>query len=1009
MNSNRLVAKSRFKQTVLRVALTSFAISPFCVVWAIKEQGPPVSYAKQIAPMMRAHCTSCHGLKDPAAGLDLSSWEGMKKGGQNGATVLPGDLKGSSLLQRVLGHDGKPRMPLGFAPLKADQVQVLEQWVKEGARPDDREAKHWAYIAPKQPSLPKVKNARWLRNPIDAFVLEKLEKLGLNPALEAEKETLIRRVFLDLTGLPPSVAEVDAFLADKRANAYEHLVDRLLASPQYGERQARFWLDLARYADTDGFADLPRQAWKYRDWVIQAFNQNMPFDQFTIEQMAGDLLPKDGFEKFIATGFHRNSMFDAEMGGDPEEAHLNVIADRVSTTSTVWLGSTLQCARCHDHKYDPFSQKDFYAMAAFFNGTSSKPTNPGESRGRWTEPLLPLPSGVQISKKQKLNQKVDLTERAMKKWSPEKRAALIEWKEKVKNPQWVPQAPTIEALSRVQFQKKEDGSYLVTGPVTDRDKYRITFSGWSGRASGIRLEVIPDPTLPKKGSGRAEDGLFVITRVAVTLDGKKLKIGTVGADYSSEFFPARNLIEEDPNDGWAVEGEVDKPHELVLGFSQPIQLTSNSDLRLELIQEDRDPTAKLGRFRVSLATLDNPASWIASANVKELFAKSDLKKTDQEVVEEAFFAASPLFEHEREVIRKHRIELMELTEQIPTAMILQEHAGKEPLKIPLRVRGEFVNKGPEVMASTPSVLPPLPQKGRVDRLALAKWLISDENPLTARVLANRLWEQSFGRGLVETSEDFGVRGSMPTHPELLDWLAICLQNGWDIKAIQRLIVTSATYRQSSRTTKERLSKDTKNLLLARGPKVRMDAETIRDASLVYGGLLFRKIGGPSVFPYQPNEGTENNADWETSHGPDRYRRSIYTFLQRGYPFPMFQLFDATTRSECTVRRVNTTTPLQALALMNDRGMTQAAEGLGRRMMGAAKSDKQRLTYGFRVCTSRPPLPSELEHLTKLLAQLRQRYSADFKLAKELSGTPERSAWTMVGNVLLNMDEAINRN
>lgn len=1001
----------RFKpnSSYLRVGLLLFAGAPFAAVLAIQDSAAKVSYSRQVAPIMRAHCTSCHGDKSPAAGLDLSSLEGIRKGGVSGPTALAGETKKSSLLQRVLGHDGKPRMPLGFAPLKAEQVSIIERWIQEGAKADEGQGLHWAYVVPSQPKIPTVKNSKWARNSIDNFALAKLEKLGLKPSAEAGKEMLIRRVYLDLIGLPPSVSEVDDFLADHRNDAYDRVVDRLLASPQYGERQARFWLDLARYADTDGFADLPRQAWKYRDWVIQAFNQNMPFDQFTIEQMAGDLLPKDGIERFIATGFHRNSMFDAEMGGDPEEAHLNVIADRVSTTSTVWLGSTLQCARCHDHKYDPFSQKDFYAMAAFFNGTSNKPTNPGESRGRWVEPLLPLPTPKQVALRQKLNQKIALTERSMKKWSPEKRAAMEDWKSKVSNPAWILQEPKLDALSDAKFNKKEDGSFLVSGPIIDRDRYRVTLSGRQGRATGVRFEFIPDPSLPKKGSGRAEDGLFIITRVALTLDGKKLKLGTVGADFSAEDFPVDNLLESEPNAGWAVEGEVDKPHELVLGFEQPVELTESSKLVVDLIQEDQDPKCKIGRFRVSLATADHPAGWIAAADVKELFGKAELKKKEQETLEEAFFAASPLFESDRREVKKARADLGSLREKIPTAMILQEHASKEPLKIPLRVRGEFLNKGPDVTADTPSVLPPIQRQGRIDRLALAKWLVSKDNPLTARVLANRLWEQSFGRGIVETSEDFGIRGSMPTHPELLDWMALKLQDGWNVKAMQRLIVTSATYRQTSRTTKEALAKDAKNLLLARGPKVRMDAETIRDASLAYGGLLYKKIGGPSVFPYQPSEATENNADWEVSHGPNAYRRSLYTFMQRGYPFPMFQLFDATSRTECTVRRVNTTTPLQALALMNDRGMTEAADGLGRRMMGVSNDDLRRLTYGFRICTSRHPTKAELEPLRSLLFQLRSRYKASPKTAKELSGSPERSAWTMVGNVLLNMDETINRN
>ena len=927
----------------------------------------------------------------------------------SGTALMEGYPEKSAIVQRIKGLGGKPVMPLGFAPLSREQISLLEQWIAEGAKSDEGPALHWAYIAPVRPPLPTVKNTKWVRNPIDAFVLATLEKSSLTPSPEASKETLIRRVSLDLTGLPPSTADVDKILLDKRPDAYERLVDRLLASHHYGERQARFWLDLARYADTDGFADLPRKAWKYRDWVIEAFNKNMPFDQFTIEQLAGDLLPRTDVDRFIATGFHRNSMFDAEMGGDPEEAHLNVIADRVSVTSTVWLGSTLQCARCHDHKFDPFTQKDFYAMAAFYNGTSHTPTNPGEAKGRWIEPLLEFPTSTQVAKRQQLAQKIATTERSMKRWTPEKRTALAEWREKLKNPGWVVQDPKLFARSGTRFKKLADGSALALGITPEDDRNQVSISGIAEKVTGVRIEFIPDSSFPKKGSGRAQDGSFILTKVRAALNDENIKIVAASSDYSYQDIRASNLLKETPNSGWSQYKQVDKPHELILEFAKPIELRAGSRFTLDLYQEGEESQCTIGRFRVSLATADHPSSLVTSADVKELLAKDTLEKEEQEAVESAFFEAAPMFASQRLIIEKAIEEKDALSEKIPTAMILQEHAGKEPLKIPLRLRGEFLNKGPDVFANTPGVLPPLKTKARVDRLALAKWLVSKQNPLTARVLANRLWEQSFGRGIVETSEDFGIRGSLPTHPELLDWMATELQNGWNIKALQRKIVTSATYRQSSKGTAAALQRDAKNTMLARGPKVRLDAETVRDASLAYGGLLYRKVGGPSVFPYQPAEATENNADWSVSHGPDAYRRSLYTFLQRSYPYALFQIFDAANRAECTVRRINTTTPLQALALLNDRGMTEAADALGRRMLGSAKRDDLRLATGFRICTSRNPTKVELGVLQRLLTQMRQRYSIDPKSAKDLSGTPERSAWTMVGNVLLNMDETINRN
>jgi len=983
---------------------------PFAVVIGLQTPEPKVSFARQVAPIMRAHCTSCHGPSQPAADLDLSSLDAIRKGGLSGPAVVSGAPDKSSLLQRTLGHGGKPRMPLGFAPLSAEKAQVIERWIAEGAKADEGKAQHWAYLPLAPQSPPQVRIRSWVRNPIDQFVLAKLEKLGLKPSSEADRRTLIRRVFLDLTGLPPSLNDVERFVTDKRPDAYDRLVDQLLASPHYGERQARFWLDLARYADTDGFADAPRVAWKYRDWVIRAFNQNMPFDQFSIQQLAGDLLPGSSPDRFIPTGFQRNSMFDGEMGGDPEEAHLNVIADRVSTTSTVWLGSTLQCARCHDHKYDPFTQKDFYAMAAFFNGTSSKPTNPGEAKGRWIEPVLEFATPKQTAKRQKLQQQIMVAERQLRKWTPEKKAAMQDWQAKVSAPGWGPLRPELSARSGARFQIKEDGSALVVGPNPAADRFRITVSGWEGKATGIRLEVIPDDSLPRKGSGRGPDGSFVINKVAVMVDGQPIKLGEATADHSARGFDPENLLKADSELGWSVFDSVDKPHELVLGFENPVNLTPTSRLTLDILQGGGDdPDCNLGRFRTSLATMDDPASWLTSAKVKGLFAKKSLTEPEQEMLDDAFFAATPLLRAQRKAIGIAKAELEALQESITTAMILQEHASKEPLKIPLRIRGEFLQKGPDVSADTPGILPPLERVGRIDRLSLAKWLMSKDNPLTARVLANRLWEQSFGRGLVETSEDFGTRGALPSHPELLDWMARELQDGWNIKAMQRRIVTSATYRQTSRSDAEGLRRDARNLNLSRGPKVRMDAETIRDASLAFGGLLNRKVGGPSVFPYQPKEATENNSDWQPSFGADANRRSLYTFLQRSSPFALFQIFDATARSECTVRRVNTTTPLQALALMNDKAMADAAVALGRRMLGGASNDESRLIFGFRICTARNPSKRELEHLTGLLSQLRRRYANDLESAEKLAGSPERSAWAMVGNVLLNLDETINRN
>ncbi|HJP82814.1 MAG TPA: PSD1 and planctomycete cytochrome C domain-containing protein [Fimbriimonadaceae bacterium] len=1003
-----MTANCRFLKTAFRYVYTCGAGLPFVLVWA-SEQTNPVSYERDVAPIMKAHCVTCHGAENPDANLNLSTLSGIRKGGIGGPTLVSGKSQGSLIIERMKGHGGKPRMPLGFAPLTESQISTVARWIDEGAKADAGSQLHWAYVAPLRPSLPKVKEVAWPRNSLDYFVLKALADHGLKHNPPAEKSTLIRRVYLDLTGLPPTPSEVDAFISDKSKFAYEKVVDRLLASPQYGERQARFWLDLARYADTDGFADLPRTAWMYRDWVIKAFNQNMPFDQFTIQQLAGDLLPGNNFDRLIATGFHRNSMFDAEMGGDPEEAHLNVIADRVSTTSTIWLGSTLQCARCHDHKYDPFTQKDFYALAAFFSKTSSTPTNPGEKKGRWVEPTLEVPTKRQVAQREKLRANANLIDREMRKWTPEKRAAMAAWKNEVLNPKWTVVEPKVESNAGGAFRPLPDRSIIALGIAPSKDLYELDVSGLTMKATGFRLELLPDESLPKKGSGRADDGSFVVTKIVATLDGKPLKLAAAAADEEDSDFPASSVLEGNEDGGWAVFENVDKPHELVISFGSPIDLKTPNRLRLKVYQYFEEPKSVIGRFRLSLTENKDPECWVASANLMELLKKPTPTKSEVETMEKAFFASAPMLKSHRQTLAQIKKDLDALSEGIATAMILQENADATPLKIPLRIRGEFINKGPDIEANTPSVLPPIERKKRVDRLALAKWLVSRKNPLTARVLANRLWEQSFGRGIVETSEDFGSRGSLPSHPELLDWMATELQKGWNVKAMQRLIVTSSTYRQSSIPSKKMLERDPKNILLARGPRVRLDAETIRDASLVFAGILNRKIGGPSVFPYQPSESTEANVDWKESHGADAYRRSLYTFMQRGYPYPLFQVFDIANRSECTARRVNTTTPLQALALLNDRGMKEAAEAFACRMLGSSKDDKSRLVFGFRVCTSRHPNTRELADLQALLLKLRTRYNLDRKSSIALAGSPERAAWTMVGNVLLNLDETINRN
>jgi mono/diheme cytochrome c family protein len=747
---------------------------------------------REVLPILKASCFQCHGPERQSGGLRLDTRAFALKGGLSGPAITPGSGKASRLLQRLQGVGGA-RMPLGFAPLSPEQIARISAWIDQGAVwPADLNRKHWAYVKPVRPAVPKVKTKAWVRNPIDAFVLARLEKEGLKPSPEAPKGVLLRRVTLDLIGLPPSPKEVDAFLADTSPNAYEKVVDRLLASPHYGERWARLWLDLARYADTNGYEkDARRSIWPYRDWVIQAFNSDMSFREFTIEQIAGDMLPNATRDQKIATGFHRNTMLNEEGGVDREEQRWLTVVDRVGTTGSVWLGTTLACAQCHNHKYDPFTQQDFYRFFAFFD--------------RAKEPTLELPT------------------------------------------------PELEAKRKA-----------------------------------------------------------------------------LQADIAA----------------------------------QEARVTAETD------EAKRKPLIdQLGNLKKQLDELS-----------------------------------------------------------IPTTLVMEEPVTKDLPTTYMHVKGAFLVKGEQVTAGVPEVLPPLPAGETPDRLALAKWLVSDDNPLTARVTVNRFWEQLFGRGIVETSEDFGTQGQRPTHPELLDWLAATFMEtrnagnvacGWSMKRLLRLMVTSATYRQDSRVTPALPARDPQNHLLARGPRFRLEAEMIRDSALSAASLLSLKVGGPSVFPYQP-DGIwvipYNGDQWQMSPGDERYRRGLYTFWRRTSPYPSFVSFDATSREFCTVRRIRTTTPLQALTVLNDPAFFDAARGLARRMQKEGGPDvRARLIYGFRCCVARRPKPTELSRLAALYSKELAFYQADAKAAAAVAGgppnqanLPETAALTITANVLLNLDETLTK-
>ena len=1010
------------------------------------ERSAPVDFRREIEPLLVASCQQCHGAKKAAGQLRLDVKAAALKGGISGEAIRPGRGRESLLMRRILGEGGQARMPMGGEPLTAAQIDLLTRWIDEGAVwPDDgstvakapEPARHWAYVAPQQATLPAVKSAGLLRNPIDNFILARLEQEGLTFARRASKEALLRRVSLDLIGLPPTIAEMDEFLNDQSPDAYEKLVERLLASPHYGERWARPWLDLARYADSHGYeSDGLRVMWKYRDWVIDALNRDMPFDQFTIEQLAGDMIPGAKTEQLIATGFHRNTLLNREGGTDGDEQRYEVIVDRVNTTSTVWLGSTLGCAQCHNHKYDPFTQKDYYRMYAFFENAEHRIGTEPFQRFVY-EPDLELPTPEQEEKRKQLKTELVALEKTIRTSTPSLEKAQTEWEaEMLAEPKrWVALDPRdFRASGGTTLTRLPDRSLLASGAAPELEDYliRATIQPKDLRQiTALRIEALTDQSLPRGGPGRDLYGNFILTTVEAKVDGKPLAF--VDADWDSgvnkidkkNFFnPYEPGQVQDRPRGWlinAMADEVRLDRQMVMVLDRPLAVAKPVEIEVRLWFMAGGLNEAMGRVRLSVADVAEPLRLVEiPAAQKLVLAKPAAARTEKERTElaELFRKVTPLLKRERDRAKKIEEDLDGLG--IVKAMIMRERPGWERPSTWLRERGNFASQAERVYAGTPASLHPLPESAPVNRLGLARWLVDERNPLVARVAVNRAWEQFFGRGIVETSEDFGTQSAAPSHPEMLDWLAVeFMKRGWSMKALHRMIVTSTTYQQDSAVTPALQERDPANRLLARGPRFRVEAEMIRDLSLTAAGLLSRKLGGPSVMPPQP-EGIWRNPysreRWATAKGEDRYRRGIYTFLRRTSPYPSMMTFDATSREFCTVRRVRTNTPLQSLALLNDEAMMEMARALARRIYFDVEGPiRDRLAHGFRLCLSRRPGEAELVRLEALYRQQLANYQRDPVAAGKLLAGEQRelpaaelAALTMVANVILNLDEMVTK-
>ncbi len=1030
---------------------------------------PPVSFNRDILPILSNNCFACHGpdenKRETKFHFDTRDGAFAKKG-----VIVPGDAAGSLLVERITNPDLDERMPpleTGHT-LTAHQIDLLQRWIAEGAKWDT----HWAFVAPVRadPPVPSGGGARWVRNPIDQFILARLAREGLKPSPEADKATLLRRVTYDLTGLPPSAEALDAFLADSAPDAYERRVDQLLQSPRYGERMAMPWLDAARYADTHGYhIDNLRTMWPWRDWVIAAFNRNLPYDQFTIEQIAGDLLPNATRDQKVASGFNRNHMINFEGGAIADEYQVEYVIDRVEATSSAFMGLTMGCARCHSHKFDPITHKEFYQFFAFFNNV---PELGLDGRTGNAQPLIQLPS-------------------------PDQQARLDALTAAIKTRQAALDDTVVAPLQAAWESTLPDRAAAPAAGLVAHYELDGSFSDMSGRYQHGR-RITGDPTFDPGQIGRAAsfDGDTEVSfgnvadfdrtdpfSVAVWVKGRGNQPMSVlqkldDADHRRGFEWAFEDIALVGIQRWAARLTVT----LASDPSRRLQLRTRERLRLgdwyhvalaydgsggpdglrlfvngqPAATEVVDHTlagsirteAPLGVGRKALGVpftgqIDDLRIYsrvLAPQEIEQLAIHDAIRvivsgvhgkrsKDEADQAREYFltYAAPATLRTIYTELKDLRRDKDDLDKTIPTAMVMGEL--KKPRDTFVLARGDYRNQTEKVQPGVPAMLPPLPDGAPLNRLTLAKWLVQPDHPLTSRVAVNRFWQMYFGVGIVKTQEDFGVQGEAPVQPELLDWLATeFVRSGWDVRAMQRLIVTSATYRQSARVTPALLEKDPENRLLARGPRVRMPAEMIRDTALSVAGLLNDRIGGPSVSPYQPAGLWEEMAfgdgfsgqQYMQSHGPDLYRRGMYTLWKRTVPPASLATFDAPNREKCTARRALTNTPLQALALMNDPTYVEASRALAQRTLteGGADPDR-RLAYAFRLATSRQPEGREVKVLRTLLDQRRAAFAADRPAAVKLVSVGESkrnpaldpvelAAWTTVTSVILNLDEAVSK-
>ncbi len=1035
-----------------------------------------VDFADDVQPILRRHCFRCHGTKNQEADLQLNRRaDALGDPNAGDRVIVPHKPNSSLIIQRLVDQDQGDIMPLDGNPLSESEITTLRQWIEQGAAwPDEHaDAEHWAYQkirsltppiiqspiiqSPKDRSTPSDSiDAPVVVTPIDQFIRQRLLRAGIGPSPPLDRPRLIRRVSLALTGIPPTVDQVQSFVDDPSPDAYEKVVDRLLRSQHYGQRWAVPWLDLARYADSNGFqADQIRDNWAYRDWVIRSFNQDLPFNDFVIDQIAGDLRPDATVDQKIATGFHRMTTCNVEAGVHPEANRTNQIVDRVNTTATVFMGTTMECAQCHDHKYDPFTQQDYYRLFAYFNNTPLEVQNTSGVTWDFVGPKMDLPIDDRLrQQRDKLTQQVAALEARRDNLAAATDDEFTDWLASLRRslenkPRWRSVSPAqFQSTADEAFEILDDGAVLLTGSVPDTVEHVFTFDLNSFESesfvddaslTAIRIDLLTDDRVPGKGPGRgdAKRSNVILSELNCVLvndqQTQTIQLDDAKADFSQSKWEVSQAIDGNRKTGWAIAPQFGKPHWASFALTEPLSLKKLASTKLAGKESGAKMVVTLGQFygrgrtaakpRVSFFDGD-PAVLTLPEKLQTLAAKKRLSDKQRALLRAEFDQHSPKLRSLQRQIEKAQAELRSLSPDTTLVMVEME----SPRETFVMIRGDYENLGDRVSPGTPAIFASNETKpARPDRMELAKWLTSPNNPLLPRVTVNRWWAELFGTGLVSTCEDFGTQGESPSHPDLLDYLANELvTSGWSMKQIHKQMVMSATFQQSSHLTPRLAKIDPDNRLLARGPRVRLSAETIRDNALAISGLLSNKMFGPPIMPFQPDNiwrsVGRNQPKWIAADNEDRFRRGVYVICKRAAPYPSFINFDAPDRGSCSVRRSRTNTPLQALTLLNDPAYAEMSLAMADRVLYDTpnQNDRQRLTYAMRLAIAREPNDREISILQRLLQQERQRVDDDAILVQQRTSVPvdsmklrsdnrsELAAWFAVTNAILNLDETINR-